>query len=443
MNLASTSTSTFTEAAKPLSLRRNFSWTFAGNVVYAASQWGMLTVLAKMGTPEMVGQFALGLAVTAPVILFSNLQLRGIQATDAKGEYLFSDYLALRFVTTILALIVIAVTIFFSGYERDTALVILGVAAAKSFESISDVFYGLFQQRERMDRIAHSLMLRGPLSLVALGMGVYLGGGVLWGVVGMTISWGLILFCFDIPNGAKVLRVDRRTPPSLDAGGVGAIPLPPKWRPHVLMRLLWLALPLGMVMLLVSLNTNIPRYFIEHHLGSGQLGIFAGMAYLLVAGNTVVSALGQSASPRLAQHYAAGDARGFRTLLCKLMGIGIVLGAAGVLIAAIAGRELLALLYTTEFATRADVFVWLMITAGVSYTASFLGYGMTATRRFISQFPLFALVAAGSAAACAWLIPKWGLIGAAWAMLAAGLVQFIGSAWIITWALSRIQKGRL
>jgi len=93
---------------KPLTLRRNFSWTFTGNLIYAACQWGMLVVLAKLGSPEMVGQFTLGLAVTAPVIMFTNLQLRGIQATDAKGDYVFSDYLGLRLIGTGLALLIIA-----------------------------------------------------------------------------------------------------------------------------------------------------------------------------------------------------------------------------------------------------------------------------------------------------------------------------------------------
>ncbi|MGI8856402.1 MAG: hypothetical protein ACR2JW_11675, partial [Thermomicrobiales bacterium] len=63
-----------TEAAQPpgaRSLRANFSWTFVGNVVYAACQWGMLVVLAKLGSPEVVGQFALGLAITAPVIMLT------------------------------------------------------------------------------------------------------------------------------------------------------------------------------------------------------------------------------------------------------------------------------------------------------------------------------------------------------------------------------------
>jgi len=72
-----------------LSLRANFSWTFVGNVVYAGCQWGMLVVLAKLGSPETVGLFALGLAVTAPVIQFVNLQLRGAQVTDAAHEYQF------------------------------------------------------------------------------------------------------------------------------------------------------------------------------------------------------------------------------------------------------------------------------------------------------------------------------------------------------------------
>ena len=89
-----------------------FSWTFAGNVVYSGSQWGMLMVLAKLGSPEMVGQFALGLAVTAPVIMFANLQLRGVQATDARREYRFGHYLALRLFTTALAILVITGIVF-------------------------------------------------------------------------------------------------------------------------------------------------------------------------------------------------------------------------------------------------------------------------------------------------------------------------------------------
>src|SRR5207247_6401186 len=68
------------------SLRRDFAWTLAGNLVYAGCQWGMVMALAKLSTATAVGQFALGMAVTAPIFLFSNLNLRAIVATDSRQE---------------------------------------------------------------------------------------------------------------------------------------------------------------------------------------------------------------------------------------------------------------------------------------------------------------------------------------------------------------------
>ena len=417
-----------------LSLRANFSWTFVGNVIYAGCQWGMLVVLAKLGSPEMVGQFALGLAITAPVIMFANLQLRAVQATDARREYLFGDYFGLRLITTALALLVITGIVLASGYRWETARVISAVGVAKALEAISDVFYGLLQQRERMDRIAKSKMIKGPLSLVALGIGVYLTGSVFWGSVGLAVAWALILAGYDVPSGALMLRpMPQQDGPTPGEGGQEAT-LRPRWGMSTLTRLAWLALPLGIVMMLISLNANIPRYFVERYLGEGGLGIFAAIAYLQTAGGTVVGALGQSASPRLATYYATGNGRAFRGLLLKLVGIGVLLGGVGVLVALVAGREILTLLYQSEYAQR-DLFVWLMVAAGIAYVASFLGHGMTAARYFRAQVPLFALVTAASALACLWLIPASGLRGAATAFIVANVVQVGVSLVIVVHAL--------
>src|SRR3984957_8650959 len=89
---------------KPIgSLWLNFSWTIVGNVVYAGAQWGILVLLARLGNPEAVGQFSLGLAITAPIMLFASLQLRAIQATDARLQFQFRDYAGLRILMTIVA----------------------------------------------------------------------------------------------------------------------------------------------------------------------------------------------------------------------------------------------------------------------------------------------------------------------------------------------------
>jgi O-antigen/teichoic acid export membrane protein len=422
-----------------LSLRANFSWTFVGNVVYAGCQWGMLVVLAKLGSPEMVGQFALGLAITAPVIMFTNLQLRGVQATDARQEYLFGDYLGLRLLTTALALLIIDGIVLVSGYRWETALVILAVGIAKAFESISDAFYGLLQQHERMDRIAKSMMIKGLLSLVALGVGVHLTGSVFWGAVGLVVAWALVLVGYDIRSGALILKPLPRAGSAAPNESDQEAMLRPRWEMKTLIRLAWLALPLGLVMMLISLNTNIPRYYVERYLGERALGIFVAVAYLQVAGTTVVGALGQSASPRLAKYYAAGDGLSFRRLLLKLAGIGALLGGAAILVALVAGRELLTLLYGPEYAHR-DLFVWLAVAAGIAYVASFVGYAMTAARHFRIQLPLFALVASTTALACLWLVPTHGLLGAAIALVIGSAIQAGGSSVVVAHALRKLGR---
>lgn len=426
--------------SKPLTLKSNFSWTFIGNAIYAACQWGMLVVLAKFGSPEMVGTFTLGLAIAAPVFMFTNLQLRYIQATDAKQQYLFSDYLSLRLISTALGLMLVYIITLAVGYRWEVSLVILLVSLAKAFESISDVFYGLIQQHERMDYIAISLMIKGPLSLLMLGLGIYLSGSLIWGILGLVVSWAAVAFFLDVRNGKSILRNYQLTGSDSDLMVSSEIVLKMNWDFQKLARLIWLALPLGLGMLLISLNINIPRYFIERTLGERELGFFAAISYLMVAGNMIVNALGESASPRLAKYYAAGDRRAFVQLLIRLVGIAAVLGGLAIVIAKFAGSQILTIVYQPEYAHYVDLFVWLMVAAGISYVSSFLGYGMTAARYFRIQTPLFLVATAISAIACFYLIPIFELKGAAIALTLSAIIQAVMTFGVIIYALNKIEQ---
>lgn len=428
---------------KPLTLRHNFSWTFVGNVVYAACQWGMLVVLAKLGSPEIVGQFTLGLAVTAPVVLFTNLSLREVQATDAKHQYLFSDYLGLRLLLTGLALVAIMVITVVAGYHQETSLVILLVGLSKAFEAISDVFHGMIQQHERMDCVAVSLMIKGPLSLLLLGIGVYISGSVAWGAAGLAVAWAIVLISYDIPNGALILGYARTSPHERSSKRELMLALRPRWHLKTLTKLAWFALPLGFVTMLFSLYVNIPRYLIERYLGDRELGIFAAIAYGMVVGNIVVNALGQSAIPRLAKYYAAGNGLAFRKLLLKLVGIGVLLGAVAVLIAVVAGKEILTLLYQPEYAKHTDLFVLLMVAAGINYGLYFLGDAMIAVRHFRIQIPLYIGVTTISAICCFWLLPIFGLKGAAIALIIATIVKGALSSGVIIHALYKLDNSKI
>jgi hypothetical protein len=297
------------------SLRTNFKWTLTGNLVYSLCQWAMLSVLAKAGNATIVGQFALGLAIAAPVFMFANLQLRAVQATDAKREYRFADYFTLRILTTVAGYIVVAAIAMTMRSDSVTRGVILLVALAKCIECVSDVIGGLLQLHERLDQVATSLMIRGVLSIFAFGVTFIITRSLIACTAAMCAAWLSVLLAYDVQRAREVLVP-------------GEIWLQINWRAS--RKLALLSLPLGFVMMLISLNVNIPRYLLEHSSGPAELGIFASLAYLLVAVSLIVNALGQSATVRLSSMFAGRDLAGFRSLMFKLLGMGVVILAAAV-----------------------------------------------------------------------------------------------------------------
>jgi O-antigen/teichoic acid export membrane protein len=412
---------------KSLPLHLNFSWTFAGNGIYAACQWGILIAFTRLGNAQMLGQFTLGLAIAAPVILFANLQLRDIQATDVRQQYQFGDYLGLRLLSTGIALLVIAGIVAIARFPTETAWVILLVSLAKASESFSDVMYGLIQQHEQMDRIAGSLILRGTLALALVIAGISYSGSAVGGVLGLAIAWMIVLMTYDLRSSARLLQCPAQE-------------LLPRWRFPVLKKLVKLTLPLGLVMLLISLNTNIPRYLIEGYLGEAALGIFAAIAYLAVAGDMVIGALGQSASPRLARYYTPDRKIAFRNLLLKLLAVGALLGGLALMITLFAGQFILTLLYGSEYAQYHGLFIGLMTAAAIEYTFSLTGEGMTAARQLRVQVFVFGLVTLTSAVSCFLLVPSMGLQGVAIALILAAIVRAVASSGVILYALHRLDR---
>jgi hypothetical protein len=58
-------------ALTPLSLPNNLSLTLMGITAYTASKWLLLVILAKLGTPAMVSQYTLAIAICMGVMSFT------------------------------------------------------------------------------------------------------------------------------------------------------------------------------------------------------------------------------------------------------------------------------------------------------------------------------------------------------------------------------------
>jgi O-antigen/teichoic acid export membrane protein len=205
-------------------------------------------------------------------------------------------------------------------------------------------------------------------------------------------------------------------------------------------RLVRLALPLGIVTTVASLNVSIPRYFIQARMGERQLGIFSAMAYATVAMALVSDSLGHCAIPRMSRLYAAGQLAGFRSLLLRLLAAGGALGLAGLVIAQVMGARLLTIFYSQQYAAHSGVFVLLMFATAIRCMAYMLTVGITSARCFRIQVPIFVLVAGCSALACARWVPTGGLAGGAAAMVVAAVVHLVLAAAVACYLLLQPAK---
>ncbi len=401
-------------------------WTFLGNGIYAACQWGILVLLAKTGSPELVGHYSFALAVATPVITFATFQLRSVQVTDIREQHCFRDYLGFRVWTMTAAMALLTAICFAFRYPAASIVLIEILGLALAVEALSDVYYGRMQSRHCMDNIAKSMMARGLLSLCGLALTIWLTKSLLLGLLALVACRLAVTILYDM-RVSKFEETD------------GAHPLIslPAFRWDVQRTLLKTAFPVGLASVLIALNTSVPRYFIAWSLGARELGMFAALSFFQSTGNMIAGALGQSAFGRLAQAFADHNRQKFLALLAKITCAGLGLGFAGIIIAAFQGKRILETMYRPEYAERAHLLTYLMIAAAMGYLSQFFGYAVTAARIFVAQIPLSFVVVLALTGACYLWVPRFGLVGAIWAIGVAMLVQFLGYSSLLLLSITR------
>jgi O-antigen/teichoic acid export membrane protein len=368
-------------------------------MTYAACQLGMLSIVAKFGDAVQVGQFALALAVATPIVAFSMLQLRSLQITDTHNRTKFGEYFGLRLLAMFAALVGIVI-IAAAGYSGETKYAIISVGVAKIVEAISDIAFGLLQRHERMRRVAVSQIAKGLLAMIFLALCMLLGGNVVWCGVALAIAWSLTLLFLDLPAVHESL-------------GGRLSELRPIFDLPRLKRLATLGLPLGIVRAVLALITSLPRLFLARAGTLADVGVFAAMVSLTLPGTLIIGALGQAVSPRLALAFSQQDRVELRRLLGSMGILAISVGLGGVAFVWLWGDFILQLLFSEQIAREAVYLPMIMVAGGLWGLTSVLGYAATAANRIRWQPVATGVCLVVTLAATWWLVPSYGLSGAA------------------------------
>lgn len=387
-----------------LSLRRNFSWNFLGTVSYNLAQWLLLVILARVADAQQVGQFSLMLAISAPVFLTVGMNLRVLQVTDASRSWRLSDYLALRHILNLLAILMTCAIGTVMGLRGVDLAALAVISLAKCVEAVSQTYYAYFQQHDRLDLVARDLIARSITGPSLFFVGLIIGGNLFVGAVGLLLGWLVPQLVLDRPNARRLAAQG-----GLALNGKSML----EWQSII--TLARKGLPLGIDQGVSSLAINIPRYAVLGVLGAASLGIYASLAYLAQTVQLITGTLATATINRLSIHYHEGHRRAFSRLLGRLVGFGMIVMTIAILGAATLGEPFLRLTLGDEYANE-SLLIALMLSAGVITIQRALCKGLEAARRFKTYVMVDVATTAGVAGLSWYSIERWGLEGAAVAM---------------------------
>ncbi len=418
----------FNSRISSVSLTKNISWSLLGNIIYALCQFSLLIVIARLGTPKSVGQFTLGLAVTAPLYMFARLQLRTVIAMDSQSQYSFSDYLHLRFFMACIAFIVTICIICIVGYETETTKVIIAVSIYRAIETLGECYYGALQKIERMDYISISVILKGIFSISSLAATFYFTQSLFYAILSMSLFSLILLYIYDLNCFLRV-KLSSSDTFFFNTCQISNI-----------LHIARSTFPLGLASLLGSLYANIPRYFLERYFSEKELGIFASIAYIMVSGTIFIRSLCQSFSYRISNSYASNDKHRIKLILARLLLFASILGASITLISWLAGEHILLFLYGTEYAAYSDILAGMMFVAGFVFVADIMLYFIIASHQYRSWTLILLFANITSTIAAYLAVPTLQLWGATISQGVGTITLCIGGFLLVVKSLRQMSR---
>jgi O-antigen/teichoic acid export membrane protein len=350
-------------------------WAFSSNIFKLLSQWIILMSITKLCQLEIVGIYTYSMAISSPVFIFMGLQLRNIQVVDVKNEYPFKAYLYTRLFYILISIFILICISFFILSSQNEYIIYYMVIIIKAQEQYIDIIYGYYQKELRMDLMGKSMIIKSIIDSIIF-ICLILNNRFLSLCFILSILTNYLIYyhydkkkLFHIFNKSTNIHLKNEKIHILNEY---IKPLSKK------------SYMLGLSVLLTSLTTNIPRYFIKYFLGYNILGIYGGISYITTAFFSLLTPLQLILRPKLAIAYNTNINK-FQILKKYGYMLYIFLGIIAIVGIMCFGEEILGIFFTEEFQNYKFLFLIIFISSLLQSISSINNLSLQAKQIFNKQ----------------------------------------------------------
>nr|WP_068994244.1 lipopolysaccharide biosynthesis protein [Streptococcus himalayensis] len=188
-----------------------FLWNILGSLSTAAISVLLLLVVSRTLSDFEADIFSIAYAIGNLLNIVGSFQVRNFQATDIKGKYQFYDYLMARIWTCALMMAATFIYIYWQQYDSYKSFVILLISLYRMTDAFSDVFQGLFQQKERLDIAGKSLCYRNILLFLVFSCALFMTKNLLVSLFLLCLVSICFIFVYDISYTKQFLEISLKS----------------------------------------------------------------------------------------------------------------------------------------------------------------------------------------------------------------------------------------
>lgn len=373
-------------------------WNTAAGIINAGQSAIILIFIShKLGT-EAAGVFTIAYALANLFSTIGKFGVRNYQVTDFEKKYKFCDYVAMRVLTIAIAILIIAVYIiikYFGGnYDFEKISVIILMSLWKMVDAVEDVFYGMYQQYDRLDVGSRCYCVRLLISTVGYCIAIVMGSSLCMATLITVILSIIVALCMIISTWKQ-----------FDVDLFGA-----KFND---IKLLFLdCIPLCIGTSLSIYVGNIPKYLIDAYMDETVQAYFG----FLMMPAFVILILGSFIYQPLVRNFGEMLANQERKKIIKyLVVISLVILSFTVLVVLVGrqiGLPVLSWLYGVDLLSYKKEFIVLLVGGGIYALVSFYVIPLTSIREQKSIAIGFIIVTVFSYISGEWIIDSYGMMGA-------------------------------
>lgn len=376
-----------------------YIWNAAAGLVNAGESVILSMVVTRTDGMLEAGILSVAFAVGNLMMTIGKFGVRDYQATDVKGQFSFADYFWTRVLTSALMLLTTAGYLLYGtyamGYSGQKAAVVAAICMIYTIESVEDVFWGLYQQRQSLDAGAKVFLIRWLLILAVVAGLLAAGKGL---AAASVAGAAVCLAAFLIFNTAAFLGFHEKLAPM-------------RWQ--AVWRILRDCAPLAAVSFFSFYVTNAPKYAIDRHLSQEVQACYGFVAMPVFVIGLLNGFIYQPALVRTALEWKEGRVASFRRRAVKQCFILCGLTMVCVFGAYVCGIPVLSFLYHADLRDYQDELLLLVFSGGMLAYTGYFCVLLTIMRR-----QKLLLYAYGTASVPAFLfmdmvVKHYGVMGAA------------------------------